>query len=131
MFNKLISHFGLQLDAIELMEDNYFLFSSKIDKLWTLTRILTEFQLEPNDIDSKLIRNIVGSNLEDVLVALKNKPFGEEIADFMRRVRAIKKQKIPKEEKRRIIKDELAGFDKVKHRYFRGYPWAADQREDA
>ena len=122
MFNKLISHYGLNFDAIELMEGNYFLFSSKIDKMWTLPRILAEFQLGPNDADSKLIRNIVGFNLEDVLVALKNKPSGEKIADFMRRVRAIKEQKIPKAEKRRIIKDELAGFDKVKRRYLRGYP---------
>src|SRR3989338_2606715 len=121
MFNKLISHYGLNFDAIELMEGNYFLFSSKIDKMWTLPRILAEFQLGPNDADSKLIRNIVGFNLEDVLVALKNKPSGEKIADFMRRVRAIKEQKIPKAEKRRIIKDELAGFDKVKRRYLRGY----------
>ncbi len=122
MFNRLISHYGLQFDAIELMEGNYFLFSSKIDKLWTLTRILAEFQLRPDDVTSKLIRNIVSSNLEDVLVALKNKPHGEEIVEFMRRVRTIKKQKIPKVEKRQIIKDELAGFDKVKRRYFRGYP---------
>ena len=122
MFNKLISYYGLPLNAVDLMENNYFLFSSKVDKLWVLARTLKEFDLKPEEVNSKIIKGLVGSNLENVLVALKGKQEGEDIGAFMRRVRAIKKRKIPREEKRRIVKDEFDGFEKIKHRYFRGYP---------
>lgn len=125
MFNKLISHYRLELSAVELMEGNYFLFSSKIAKLWVLARTASEFNLKPDDVNAKLVRSLVGSNLEDVLVALKAEHSGEDIEGFMRRVRAVKAQKIPKEEKRQIIADELEGFEKIKRRYFRGYPEAA------
>ncbi len=69
------------------------------------------------------MRSLLHLNLESVLVALNEAPSEHEtIEDFVRKARAIHRQKLPKEQKRQIIMEGLAEFEKIKSRYFKGYP---------
>lgn len=88
----------------------------------TLARILREYQVPQDQVTGTLINGLMVSNLENVLVALEDAPSNDTIEDLLRRTRSINKLKLPKEEKREIIKKGLAGYDKIKTRYFRGYP---------
>ncbi|MBI2051294.1 hypothetical protein HYT33_00875, partial [Candidatus Roizmanbacteria bacterium] len=121
---KVIHLYGLPFAPVELMEEVFPLsFSTKLDKIFVLARIMREYQVVPTELDTKTIRALIGSNLEDVLVALgRSSPSSETIEDFIKRVRSIKKQNIPKETKRQIVEDDLNEFQKTKRRYLRGYP---------
>lgn len=123
LFNRLLNLYQLPFTSVYLMEHDSFLFSSKIDKIIVLVRVLKEYNVNPLEITDSLLQRLLRSNLEDTLIALKNRTSpNEHIDGLMRRTRSVKRQKLPKEEKRRIIKDELEGFEKIKKRYFKGYP---------
>src|SRR3989339_3068 len=74
MLEKIIKLYDLTLSAPELMEQIPFLFSSKIDKLWTIARICKKYLTQPSDIDAKLIQKMLSFNLEDVMLALQTTP---------------------------------------------------------
>ncbi len=123
LFDKLLSFYGLSFSASELMEKVPVLFSTKIDKIMVLVRVLREFKVPVEDLGKGLFNRLLYFNLEDVLVALKEtSPESETIGDLSRRVRQVKKRKLSKKEKREMIKDDLDMVEKIKKRYFKGYP---------
>ncbi len=123
IFSRLINLYNISLSPISLMENILPLFSSKMDKLIVLARVLKEYTIQPSEISEKLIRKLIFCNIEDVLVALvETENENETIRDFIKRVDLIKKQKIPKEIKRRRIKEQMSDIDKIKQKYLKGYP---------
>ena len=122
LFSKLNHLYELSFKPTELMEQESALFSSKLDKLLTLTRVLWEYQVTPPELDEKVISRIVRLNLEDLLVALSMEhPQDEAILDLVNRAIKVKREKLPKDEKRGVIAKSKV-HDKIKGRYFRGYP---------
>lgn len=123
LIGRLISLYDLPFFAPTLMEQDSALFSSKIDKMIVLVGILKEYRVNRVENTDSLLRSLLHSNLEDTLVALKNRTSpNEHISDLMRRIKSVNRQKLSREDKRKIIKEELEGFEKIKKRYFRGYP---------
>jgi hypothetical protein len=129
MFSRLIYIFDSPIDPIELMEQETALFGTKIDKLWTLTRIARNSLQTASEIDRKLIHDILFANLEDVMLALEEIGDNQEtdtpdytIQHLVAVAKEIKKQKIPKYSKREMIKNADHIDYMVKKRYFRGYP---------
>lgn len=129
MFSRLVYIFDSPIDPIELMEQETGLFSAKMDKLHTLTRIARNSLQTASEIDRKLIHNITWANLEDILLALEEIGDSQEtnmpdytIQQLVAKAKEIKKQKIPKDDKRRMILDAEHIDEMVKKRYFRGYP---------
>ena len=124
LFRRLINLYNLELSLISIMEGNFWLFSTKIDKLIVLVRILRDYKVTEN-IES-VVKNIVRINLENVLIALSEAGEGEDIKALMSRARRVKKRGLTKGEKREIIKEELLTIEgeksKIGRRYFRGYP---------
>ena len=120
---QLIQLYQLPFSATSLVEQDPFLFSSKIDKILVLVRILREYNVRPHELTDRLINNLLRANLESTLIALDARSdLDEKITVLISRTRYIHRQKLPKEEKRRIIDNGLAEFEKIKQRYFRGYP---------
>ena len=133
MFRRLIYIFDSPIDPIALMEQETALFGTKIDKLWTLTRIARNSLQTANEIDRKLIHDILFANLEDVMLALEEIGDNQEtdtpdytIQQLVSKAKEIKKQKIPKDSKREMIKNADHIDEMVKKRYFRGYPMKSE-----
>ena len=123
LLSRLITLYQLPFSAISLMEQDSFLFSSKIDKILVLVRILREYKVMRYELTDKVMNQLLHTNLECTLIALDSPSHpNEKIEDLIRRSKSISRQKLPREEKRRIIKDGLAEFEKIKTRYFKGYP---------
>ena len=123
LFSRLVRLYELPFVPTELMEREFALFSSKIDKLLVLVRVLRDYHVTPPDLNERIISRLVRYNLEDTLVALSvphNRD--ESILDLLNRTNSIGKQKLPKDEKRQIIQDSLNKVSKIKRRYLRGYP---------
>src|SRR3989339_524880 len=132
MLEKIIKLYDLTLSAPELMEQIPFLFSSKIDKLWTIARICKKYLTQPSDIDAKLIQKMLSFNLEDVMLALQTTPSPTNMDELTEKVKQNKKQKIPKPEKKKQIHENATATDpKIYHRYQRGYPMANKDSEIA
>ena len=132
MLEKIIKLYDLTLSAPELMEQIPFLFSSKIDKLWTIARICKKYLTQPSDIDAKLIQKMLSFNLEDVMLALQTTPSPTNMDELTEKVKQNKKQKIPKPEKKKQIHANATATDpKIYHRYKRGYPIANKNNEIA
>ena len=121
------------------MENQSAFFSTRIDKLVVLTRVLRRTAQSQRDINTTIINKILFSNLEDVLLVINNLRKNEEtgiyeeisIDELFRRVRAIKNETagLNREDKKaRKVKDRLQlangmqNEPKIKLRYFRGYP---------
>jgi len=93
-----------------------------------LVRILREYRVRPPALNTNIMRSLPHLNLESVLVALDQLPKEHEtIEGFMKRARSVHRQKLPKEQKRQIIEQGLSEFEKIKQRYFRGYPESVKQ----
>ena len=129
LFGRLVEIFGSPINPIAMMEQETALFGTKIDKLLVLTRIARNSLHTANEVDRKLIHDIVFANLEDVMLALEG--VGEDqhstepqytIQDILARVKQIKAQKIPKDVRRAEIEQAEYIDPKVKQRYFKGYP---------
>jgi hypothetical protein len=133
MFRRLVYIFDSPIDPIALMEQETALFGAKIDKLWTLTRIARNSLQTASEIDRKLIHDITWTNLEDIMLALKEIGDNQEtdtpdytIQQLLAKAKEIKKQKIPKDTKREMIKNAHHIDYMVKKRYFRGYPMKSE-----
>ena len=133
MFRRLIYIFDSPIDPIALIEQETALFGTKIDKLWTLTRSARNSLQTANEIDRKLIHDILFANLEDVMLALEEIGDNQEtdtpdytIQQLVSKAKEIKKQKIPKDSKREMIKNADHIDEMVKKRYFRGYPMKSE-----
>jgi len=123
LIDKLIQLYQLPFSATSLVEQDPFLFSSKIDKILVLVRILREYKVRPPAPNTNIMRSLLHLNLESVLVALNESPKEHEtIKDFIKRARSVHRQKLPKEQKRQIIEQGLSEFEKIKSRYLKGYP---------
>lgn len=126
LLSRLIKLYDLPLSPISLMEKEFYLFSTKLDKIWVPARIIREYKIQPQELSGRLIGILLQSNLENTLIAFnESDPKTEKIDDFLRKLRQINKEKVSKEgkeTKREIIQKELQTFDKIKRRYLRGYP---------
>lgn len=128
LLDKLIKLYNLPFSGTHLMEQESFLFSTKIDKILVLVRVLREYKVRHYELTDKVIKRLLRANLEDTLIALDSPSDpNEKIEDLIRRTRSVNRQKLPKEEKRKIIKEGLLEFEKIKQRYFRGYPESIKQ----
>ncbi|MSR68604.1 hypothetical protein EXS66_02350 [Candidatus Saccharibacteria bacterium] len=134
LFGRLVRIFDSPINPVEMMEQETALFGTKLDKLLALTRIVRNSLHVSDEIDRKLIHDIVFANLEDVMLALEG--IGEAqhstapqytIQDILARVRQIKAQKIPKDTKRSEIESAEYIDPKVRQQYFRGYPLKKDK----
>ena len=118
--NRVIRTYKLPLSPISLIENIVPILGTKMEKLKVLTRVLRRCDVEKEKISEKIIRKIIFSNLEDVLVAVQELDREKEyISQFLKRVDSIKKRKISKEKKRETIK--IIPDEKIKRTYFRGY----------
>jgi len=118
--NRVIRTYKLPLSPISLIENILSILGTKMEKLKVLTRVLRRCDVEKEKISEKIIRKIIFSNLEDVLVAVQELDREKEyISQFLKRVDSIKKRKISKEKKRETIK--IIPDEKIKRTYFRGY----------
>ena len=129
LFRHLVNMFDSPINPIELMQQELGLFGSKIDKLLTLTRIVRNSLQMASEVDRKLIHDIMFANLEDILLALEEIGDKQEsdmpdytIQQLVAKSKYIKKQKISKDIKRDRIKESEHIDEKVKKRYFKGYP---------
>jgi hypothetical protein len=104
------------------MESEPFLFSSKIDKLLILIRIGRDYASNPADVSNKIIVGFLQSNLEDALVALNEVEKDTTLPELLSHIRAVKRRKLDKEEKREIIINSPDLYPKIKRRYLHGYP---------
>ena len=120
LFGRLIRLYSLPFDPVELMENDYYLFSTKPDKIFVLARILRDYQVASSTLEPKLIGKLLRANLEDVLVA-SNETKENSIYGLLKRIPQVWKRKLPREEKRLIIAEGLQEANKIKQRYFRGY----------
>jgi len=120
MLRRLIAIYGLSFTATEAIEKNLSLLGTKIDKLWVLARITRETAESPEQIDHKLINKLLFSNLENVILASRTRA-GMAIREVITESKRIKKQGMSKTKKRERIAN-LPANDKVKQRYFMGYP---------
>jgi len=130
LFRRLVNLYQLPINIIEAMEKVAGLWSTKFDKLIVLARILRDYEVPKEEVELRMSQ-IGRLNLENLLIALKDKKQGETIIDLYKRTEVIKKQHLDREEKRKLIKEDLESLDlerqKIAKRYFKGYP---DKEED-
>jgi len=128
MYNKNPLTNNVPFTAQELMEKHTALFSTKIDKIVVLARVLAKTAQGPQDITNTVISGLIFSNLEDVLLAVDMIPDGEDVNPEMllKMVSKIKARGYTKEEKTDRIAEGLKQDSKIRRRYFRGYPQTRD-----
>ena len=123
LLRRLASLYNLSFSPVSLMERNFMLFSSKMDKLLVLCRIMRAYNVKPVELNETLVRRLTSANLEDVLVAFRETPPDSySIQDLLRAIPQVKAKKLSKEYKRRLIRDELTDFKNIQRRYLQGYP---------
>jgi hypothetical protein len=109
--------------AVQLMEAQNSLFTSKIDKIVTLTRILKKFTTGPEEITNAVINRLFFSSLEDVLIAtdIAGEKQNLTLDKLAKLVKEVKAAGFTKEEKQIAIEQGLRNDQKIKLRYLRGY----------
>ncbi len=123
MIRKIFSSYKLPFQAPDFIEKESSLISSKIDKLWVVARICRTYLTTPEQIDVRLIHNLMFANIENLLVAIQKNPNIHTIAELLLNAKEIKKQNLDKSEKRRIImEDQKSEIANIFRRYLRGYP---------
>ncbi|MBI5421789.1 hypothetical protein HZA44_01495, partial [Candidatus Peregrinibacteria bacterium] len=120
MLSRLISLYNLPFTVTGMMERHTAFFGIKNDKLRILTRIAKEASHRLEEVDNGLIKQLLFANLEDEIIASRQKP-GMNPKELLFAIGTVKKRQLSREEKREII-ETLPKEDKVKRRYFRGYP---------
>ena len=124
LFGHLVKIYNLPINPVAEMESDFFLFSTKIDKLMVVARVMRDYEAEKET--SATFRRLIKLNIENLLVALKDKETGEPIKNLFKRAKAVKKADLSREEKREIIAKELAEINeddaKILRRYLKGYP---------
>jgi len=80
----------------------------------------------PEDEVYSAMQRLLKLNLENLLVALRDKESEKSIQSLIRRAQAVKKQGLSREDKRQLIAQDLESLQterrKIIDRYFRGYP---------
>ncbi|MDP2693209.1 MAG: hypothetical protein Q8O88_06280 [bacterium] len=120
MLDKLINLYKLDLTPVKIIEANINILSSKIDKLWVLARVIRENAKNIDEINNELIRNLLFSNLESVVLAVKT---GENLSlkEILAEAKKIKIE-IPSIKEKRELISELPEDDMTRKRFERGYP---------
>ena len=121
LLNGLVNLYQLPYSSVEMMERGNFMFSTKIDKLLVLARVLKEYQVSEDDLPKTAIK-LIFINLENVLVALSQAEEKDDINALFKRITEIKTQDLDRQQKREIIREELDKFPKIVRRYLKGYP---------
>ena len=112
------------------MSNEPYLFSSKLDKIFVLARILRYYQVSLPKLDTNLISKLLRANLEDVLIAFDESLSQQEtIDDLLKKIPQVRKRKLSQEEKRHMIQHGLQEADKLKRRYLRGYPLKEEETD--
>jgi hypothetical protein len=124
MLDHLKQAYNLTYTSPQLMESMPFLFNTKLDKLFVLARLVRAYKTPSEQIDKAIITKLVFSNLENTLVAYAEKPPEEPIEQLIFRAKDVKKRGLTTNEKKEIIARDIDD-EKIKRRYFRGYPQAA------
>ena len=124
LFGHLVKIYNLPINPVAEMESDFFLFSTKIDKLMIVARIMRDYEVKKEKA-SIIFRRLIKLNLENLLVSLRDNEGGESIKDLFKRAEAVKKADLSREEKRDIITQELAEISendaKIIRRYLKGY----------
>lgn len=129
LLDKLISLYGIPFSSIELIKVSMAYITSSKDKIIILARIVNTIGQEYKNLHDKpmvlrkyYLRTLMGTNLENTLVAMAARKKGEAITDFIKRVDQVKKRNLSVKEKRDAIFRSQAIPVKMKDRYLRGYP---------
>ena len=124
LIGSIISLYHVPFTTVHLMENQNALFSSKIDKIVVLARVLRKTAQDPEEVSNSVINRLLFSNLEDVLIVIDMLRDGEGIStsELLNRVKEIKAAGYTKEEKRNQIEQGLKNDPKIRSRYLKGYP---------
>lgn len=123
LIGEIVNLYKLPFTAIQLMESRNALFTSKIDKIVTLTRVFKKFVESPQGLTDNQVNFLLSSNLEDVLVAVDmvGQNQNPSLNEFNKLVREVGAAGFTKEEKQAAIEQGLKNDQKIKLRYLRGY----------
>lgn len=123
LIGSIVSLYDVPFKAVQLMESHNALFSSKLDKLVVLTRVLKKFVDNPQEVSNAIVNKLLFSNLEDVLVAVDMAGARENLTinEFIELVKEVKAAEFSKEEKQRAIERGLQRDPKIRSRYLKGY----------
>jgi hypothetical protein len=107
--------------APAIIERELSLLGTKIDKLWTLVRVLCERSHQPSPKD---IHTLLFVKLEHVVLAQSKVPAEASFEQVRNMIKTLKKAALTREEMRSQIADLLRQHpdSKVLQRYARGYP---------
>jgi len=120
VLKKLVAHYNLDLDPIGIIEGFPVFLGLKIDKIWTTARIISEKIKTTDEVTNTKIKHLLFNNLENLILATRTET-SVNLDSLMSESKRIKKQELSKAEKRSRIAT-LPDNDRLKKRYFRGYP---------
>ena len=120
MLKKLVEHYDLNLDPINFIEGFPSFLGFKMDKIWCTARIINEKVKSTDEATKPKISKLLIKNLEDLIMSGRTKT-SIDLKSLISEAKKIKEQQLSKEEKRLRI-SALPDNDKLKKRYFRGYP---------
>jgi len=124
LLSKINKIYNLNINPISIIESNLSILGVKFEKLIVIIRVLSDYQPKQIDIQRK-ITTLSQINIESLLISYSQRKTDSTIDDLTREARKVKKQKISKEDKRKLIKDF---FDKnpesykIYRDYLKGYP---------
>jgi len=127
--NRLGRLLGMEESGIRLAEYHPIFLGYKFDKIVVTLRVLREYPDAISVVNLSMVSTLLKTNIEDMLVALSQRIEGESYADFRKRLRQIKKQKLSKEEKQKIITIELVELNKIVTRYRSAYMSGKTKKE--
>ncbi len=122
LIKRISARFGSETEtAPTIIERELGILGTKIDKLWTLARVLCERDHQPS---AKDIHSLLFAKLEHVVLVHCRVPIEESLGQVQNTIKTLKKAELTKEEARSQIADLLVQHpdSKVIQRYARGYP---------
>ncbi len=122
--NLINKTYHLNINPITIIESNLSILGTKLNKLFVISRIVRDYQPSPEHVVER-IGCLYTTNLESLLVSYTQKEPTDTINNLITNAIDIQKQKITKEDKRKIIKDffsENQESYKIYRDYLKGYP---------
>jgi hypothetical protein len=121
LLNRLTKLYNLTFTAQELMEKQNAFFTTSIDKLFILTRVLRKVAKNPKEITRSSISRFVFENLENVLIVVDTIKESERVTlhQLLQRAKDVRMSDLPKAQKRERIISGLKNDPKIKRRYLR------------
>lgn len=132
--NKVIELYNLPFTSTNLMEQVFYLWGTKFEKIVTVTRVGKEYadtqyragKTPLPDLNINLIASLIRNNIDTTVAAYtigeKEGIIAEEsLSEFSKRTKRLNGEDLSRDEKRQII-DTLPSNNKVKREYFKGYP---------